>query len=108
DAMHRSRTGLCVAKKAPRPRRGGSRIDLVTGLPVEDPAKRTHEGVDVLDICPGPPGGKDQQPAAFSPTTGVFYVGIKTICVHNEGLRVNSCRGSPLLGAGVKMKPGPP
>jgi len=106
--MDRKTGKVLVAEKYAPATNWASRIDLVTGLPVEDPAKRTHEGVDVLDICPGPPGGKDQQPAAFSPTTGLFYVGIQNICMDHEGLKVNYFQGSPFVGASVKMKPGPP
>src|SRR6185295_3056926 len=49
-------------------------VDLSSGLPIENSEKRTHEGVNVLDICPAAPGGKDEQPAAFSPKTRLFYV----------------------------------
>ena len=42
-------------------------IDLKTGRPIEDPAKRTREGEDTKDICPCAMGGKDQQPSSFSP-----------------------------------------
>jgi lanthanide-dependent methanol dehydrogenase len=60
-------------------------IDLTTGLPVEDPTKRTHEGVNVLQICPAASGGKDEQPAAFSPRTNLFYVPTNNICMDNQG-----------------------
>jgi alcohol dehydrogenase (cytochrome c) len=84
-----------------------SRIDLATGLPVEDPAKRTHEGVNVLDICPAAPGGKDHQPAAFSPQTGLFYVPTNNLCMDYEGLKALYFQGSPFVGAMVIMKAGP-
>ena len=84
-----------------------SSIDLVTGLPNEDPAKRTHEGVNVLDICPAAPGGKDHQPAAFSPATKLFYVPTNNLCMDYEGLKALYFQGSPFVGAMVIMKAGP-
>jgi PQQ-dependent dehydrogenase (methanol/ethanol family) len=85
-----------------------SEIDTaVSGLPAEDPAKRTHEGVVVADICPAAPGGKDQQPSAFSPVTKLFYVPTNNICMDYEGLKVNFFEGAPFLGASVIMHPGP-
>jgi glucose dehydrogenase len=83
------------------------RIDLATGLPVENPAKRTHEGVNVLDICPAAPGGKDQQPAAFSPKTNLFYVPTNNVCMDHEGLKALFFQGAPFVGAMVRMKAGP-
>ncbi len=82
-------------------------IDLATGKPKEDPSKRTHEGVVVKDICPAAPGGKDQQPSAFSPMTQLFYVPTNNLCMDYEGLKVNFIEGTPFLGASVIMKPGP-
>jgi PQQ-dependent dehydrogenase (methanol/ethanol family) len=85
-----------------------SGIDTVTtGLPAEDPTKRTHEGVIVQDICPAAPGGKDQQPSAFSPVTKLFYVPTNNICMDYEGLKANFFQGAPFVGASVIMKPGP-
>jgi PQQ-dependent dehydrogenase (methanol/ethanol family) len=84
-----------------------SGIDLATGKPIEDPAKRTHEGLVVTDICPAAPGGKDQQPAAFSPKTKLFYVPTNNLCMDFEGLKVNFIEGTPFVGASVRMKPGP-
>jgi PQQ-dependent dehydrogenase (methanol/ethanol family) len=83
------------------------RIDLATGRPVENPAKRTHEGVNVLDICPAAPGGKDQQPAAFSPRTALFYVPTNNVCMDHEGLKALFFQGAPFVGAMVTMKAGP-
>jgi lanthanide-dependent methanol dehydrogenase len=83
------------------------KIDLVTGKPVENAAKRTHEGVNVLDICPAAPGGKDQQPAAFSPRTSLFYVPTNNLCMDYEALKVNFIEGAPFVGSSVTMKAGP-
>src|SRR6476469_1942436 len=45
-------------------------IDLKTGRPQVVPGKMTGGGKLVKEICPSLEGGKNQQPAAFSPATG--------------------------------------
>jgi PQQ-dependent dehydrogenase (methanol/ethanol family) len=82
-------------------------IDLKTGRPVEDPTKRTKQGADTKNICPGSMGGKDQQPSSFSPRTGLFYFGTNNICMNYEGAEVKYIAGAPYVGANVLMFPGP-
>jgi PQQ-dependent dehydrogenase (methanol/ethanol family) len=82
-------------------------IDLKTGRPVEDPTKRTKQGVDTKNICPAAMGGKNQQPSAFSPRTGLFYLGTNNICMNYEGVDVKYIAGAPYVGANVLMFPGP-
>lgn len=84
-----------------------SGIDLQTGLPIENPGKRPREGVNVMDICPAAPGGKDQQPAAFSPNTNLFYVPANNLCMNYEALKARYIQGTPFVGASVKMEAGP-
>ena len=81
-------------------------IDLKTGRPVEDPAKRTKQGEDTKDICPCAMGGKDQQPSAYSPQTGFFYVPTNNMCMNYEGVEVKYQSGAPYVGANVLMFPG--
>jgi lanthanide-dependent methanol dehydrogenase len=80
---------------------------MKTGRPVEDPSKRTKQGADTKDICPGAMGGKDQQPSAFSPKTQLFYTGTNNICMNYEGVEVKYTAGAPYVGANVLMFPGP-
>jgi PQQ-dependent dehydrogenase (methanol/ethanol family) len=80
-------------------------IDLVTGLPVMNPDKQTKEGVNVPDICPAAPGGKDQQPAAFSPRTELFYVPTNQFCMDYHALKATYMAGAPFMGAGVQLHP---
>ena len=82
-------------------------IDKKTGRPVEDMSKRTKQGVVTKDICPNAMGGKDQQPAAFSPKTGLFYVPTNNMCMDYEATEVKYTAGAPYVGANVLMKPGP-
>lgn len=82
-------------------------VNLETGLPIENPAKRTKQGVNVTDICPAAMGAKDQQPAAYSPKTGWLYVPTNHLCMEYEGVQVNYMAGVPYVGAIVNMSPGP-
>ncbi|HXG22029.1 MAG TPA: methanol/ethanol family PQQ-dependent dehydrogenase [Methylomirabilota bacterium] len=82
-------------------------IDLQTGLPIENPDKRTKQGVNTKDICPAAMGAKDQQPVSYSPRTKLFYVPTNHLCMEYEGAEVNYIAGVPYVGAVVKMSPGP-
>src|SRR5262249_61593241 len=80
--------------------------DKAAGRAVEDPDKRTKQGGDTKDICPCAMGGKDQQPAAFSPKTGLFYVPTNNMCMNYEGVEAKYTAGAPYVGANVLMFPG--
>lgn len=80
-----------------------SKIDLATGRPVVNPDKMTKEGVNVKDICPGSQGGKDQQPAAYDPGTGMFIVPTNNICEDYQAFSAKYKAGFPYVGAIVRM-----
>ena len=81
-------------------------IDIAaTGAPIINPAKQTKEGVTVPDICPAVPGGKDEQPAAFSPRTELFYVPTNQFCMDYHALKALYIAGTPFVGAGVLVTP---
>ena len=82
-------------------------VDLQTGRPVEDSAYRTRQGFITRGICPSATGAKDQQPAAFSPVTGLFYIPTTNDCMDYEGVEANYIAGTPYVGASVRMYPGP-
>ena len=82
-------------------------INLETGLPVENPDKRTKQGTNIEGICPGSMGTKDQQPVSYSPRTKLFYVPTNHLCMNYEGMKVRYIAGVPYVGAIVKMFPGP-
>lgn len=58
-------------------------------------------------ICPAALGTKDQQPAAFSPKTGVFYVPTNHVCMDYEPFKVSYTAGQPYVGATLSMYPAP-
>lgn len=82
-------------------------IDYATGLPVRDPRYGTTSKKNTEGICPAAIGFKDQQPVAYSPITGLFYVPANHICMDYEGVEVKYTRGQPYVGAIVRMFPGP-
>jgi alcohol dehydrogenase (cytochrome c) len=66
-----------------------------------------HNGEDVNSkgICPAALGSKDEQPAAFSPKTGLFYVPTNHVCMDYEPFRVSYTPGQPYVGATLSMYP---
>ena len=63
--------------------------------------------VNTKGICPAALGTKDQQPAAFSPRTGLFYVPTNHVCMDYEPFRVSYTAGQPYVGATLSMFPAP-
>jgi len=59
------------------------------------------------DICPASAGGKDWQPSAYSPQTGLLYVPHNNLCMDFQGVQANYIAGTPYLGSNVKMYAGP-
>ena len=83
------------------------RVDLRSGRPEVDSTKLT--GVsrgEVKDICPTLEGGKNQQPAAFSPLTRLFYVPTNNMCMDYTTANVSYIAGTPYIGASIPYKPG--
>ena len=83
------------------------RVDLKTGRPVLDSTKETHQGVNTKNICPSSTGARDQQPAGYSPRTGLFYSPSTNLCMDYAGIEANYIAGTPYLGADVQMYAGP-
>lgn len=65
------------------------------------------EDTNVTGICPAALGTKDQQPAAYSPKTGLFYVPTNHVCMDYEPYRISYTAGQPYVGATVSMYPAP-
>jgi lanthanide-dependent methanol dehydrogenase len=82
-------------------------VDLATGRPRLVPEKMTGKGKKTTDICPSLEGGKNQQPAAFSPQTGLFYVPTNNLCMDFEVRDVVYIAGTPFIGAMAPEKAGP-
>jgi alcohol dehydrogenase (cytochrome c) len=63
------------------------------------------ENVNTTGICPAALGTKDQQPASFSPRTGLFYVPTNHVCMDYEPFKVSYTAGQPYVGATLAMYP---
>ena len=74
-----------------------------------DEYSTAHQGADVntQGICPAALGSKDQQPAAYSPKTGHFYVPTNHVCMDYEPFEVSYTAGQPYVGATLSMYPAP-
>ncbi len=59
------------------------------------------------NICPAALGSKDEQPASYSPDTGLFYVPTNHVCMDYEPFRVAYTAGQPYVGATLSMFPAP-
>lgn len=81
-------------------------VDLKTGR-LKTVASKSTGSKTTRDICPAAPGGKDWQPSAFSPRTGLIYVPHNNLCMEFQGLQANYIAGTPFVGANVRMYAGP-
>ena len=68
-----------------------------------------HGGEDenTTGVCPAALGTKDEQPAAYSPDTQLFYVPTNHVCMDYEPFRVSYTAGQPYVGATLSMYPPP-
>jgi PQQ-dependent dehydrogenase (methanol/ethanol family) len=84
-----------------------SGVDLKTGKLRYNADKAPLVGKVVRDMCPASPGGKDWNPSAFSPKTGLLYLPHNNLCMDLEEVQANYIEGTPYVGAEVRMKAGP-
>jgi lanthanide-dependent methanol dehydrogenase len=82
-------------------------VDLKTGVPTKDPKYSTHEDYNAKGVCPAALGVKDQQPAAYSPKTSLFYVPLNHVCMTYEPIESKYVAGQPWVGASLTMFAGP-
>src|ERR1700726_5030817 len=76
---------------------------------VVDAYSTQHNGEDTNSkgICPAALGTKDEQPAAYSPDTQLFYVPTNHVCMDYEPFKVSYTAGQPYVGATLSMYPPP-
>ncbi len=106
--LDRNTGELLVAEKFDPAVNWATHVDMKTGRPkVVDKYSTEHGGPDVntTNICPAALGSKDQQPAAFSPKTGLFYVPTNHVCMDYEPFKVSYTAGQPYVGATLSMYP---
>jgi PQQ-dependent dehydrogenase (methanol/ethanol family) len=69
--------------------------------------QQNGEDSNTTGVCPAALGTKDQQPATYSPKTGLFYVPTNHVCMDYEPYKVSYTAGQPYVGATVSMYPAP-
>lgn len=106
--MDRVTGELLVAEKYDPVVNWATHVDMKTGRPQvvsKYSTEQNGEDVNSKGICPAALGTKDQQPAAFSPKTGLFYVPTNHVCMDYEPFRVTYTPGQPYVGATLSMYP---
>jgi PQQ-dependent dehydrogenase (methanol/ethanol family) len=106
--LDRTTGELLVAEKYDPKVNWATHVDMKTGRPQVVPQYSTeHNGADHNSegICPAALGSKDEQPAAFSPKTGLFYVPTNHVCMDYEPFKVSYTAGQPYVGATLSMYP---
>ncbi|HET6718956.1 MAG TPA: PQQ-dependent dehydrogenase, methanol/ethanol family, partial [Rhodocyclaceae bacterium] len=82
--LDRTTGALLVAEKFDPAVNWATHVDMKSGRPqVVAKYSTQHNGPDVntKGVCPAALGSKDQQPAAFNPKTGLFYVPTNHVCM---------------------------
>ncbi|MDZ5645916.1 MULTISPECIES: lanthanide-dependent methanol dehydrogenase XoxF5 [unclassified Nitrospirillum] len=106
--MNRETGELLVAEKYDPAVNWATHVDMKTGRPeVVAQYSTDHNGEDhnTKGVCPAALGSKDQQPAAYSPETGLFYVPTNHVCMDYEPFKVSYTAGQPYVGATLSMFP---
>jgi alcohol dehydrogenase (cytochrome c) len=108
--LNRENGQLLVAEKFDPKVNWATHVDLKTGRPEvvkEFSTQAGGEDKNSKNICPAALGTKDQQPAAYSPKTKVFYVPTNHVCMDYEPFKVSYTAGQPYVGATLSMYPPP-
>jgi len=113
--LDRTNGELLVAQKYDPKVNWTSGVDMDKSSPtygrprVLDSASTDKAGEDhnVKGICPAALGSKDEQPAAYSPETQLFYVPTNHVCMDYEPFKVSYTAGQPYVGATLSMYPPP-
>jgi len=106
--LNRETGALLVAEKFDPKVNWASKVDMQTGRPqvvAQYAPGAQGEDHNYQDVCPAALGSKDQQPAAFSPKTGLFYVPTNHVCMDYEPFKVSYTAGQPYVGATLSMYP---
>ncbi len=108
--LDRATGELLVAEKYDPAVNWATHVDMASGRPQVVSRYSTDqngEDFNTTGVCPAALGSKDQQPAAFSPSTGLFYVPTNHVCMDYEPFRVSYTAGQPYIGATLSMFPAP-
>ena len=98
---------LVVANKVHKFVNWATDVDLKTGVPNKLASASTHQDYNAKGVCPAALGTKDQQPAAYSPRTGLMYIPLNHVCMTYEPVESKYVAGQPWVGATLTMFAGP-
>ncbi|MGH8479161.1 MAG: methanol/ethanol family PQQ-dependent dehydrogenase [Gammaproteobacteria bacterium] len=108
--MNRETGELLVAEKYDPSVNWATHVDMKTGRPqvvAKYSPQKNGEDVNTQNICPAALGTKDQQPAAYSPRTGLFYIPTNHVCMDYEPVSGGEyTAGQPYVNAVLNMYPG--
>jgi PQQ-dependent dehydrogenase (methanol/ethanol family) len=108
--LDRSTGALLVAEKFDPAVNWATGVDMKTGRPItvaKYSTARNGQDVNTKGVCPAALGSKDEQPAAFNPGNGMFYVPTNHVCMDYEPFKVDYVAGQPYVGATLSMFPAP-
>jgi lanthanide-dependent methanol dehydrogenase len=108
--LDRATGALLVAEKFDPAVNWATGVDMRTGRPqtvARFSTARNGADVNTKGVCPAALGSKDQQPAAFNPNNGMFYVPTNHVCMDYEPFKVDYVAGQPYVGATLSMFPAP-
>ncbi len=108
--LDRTNGALLVAQKYDPKVNWATHVDMKSGRPqVVSRYSTAQNGPDVntKGVCPAALGSKDEQPAAYSPKTKLFYVPTNHVCMDYEPFAVEYTAGQPYVGATLSMYPPP-
>ena len=113
--LDRTNGALLVAEKFDPKVNWATKVDLdknskTYGRPLvvsQYSTEQNGEDHNSKGICPAALGSKDEQPAAYSPETKLFYVPTNHVCMDYEPFRVSYVAGQPYVGATLSMYPPP-
>jgi len=101
-------SGQLLSAMAFAPINWATEVDMQTGRPIEVPDKRPRMQFRAKDICPNLLGGKNWQPMAYNPQTGLVYIPSLNLCMDMEGAEPNYKRGMMYLAAEFDLGKGGP
>jgi PQQ-dependent dehydrogenase (methanol/ethanol family) len=108
--LDRTTGALLVAEKFDPAVNWATGVDMKTGRPItvaKYSTARNGADVNTKGVCPAALGSKDEQPAAFNPGNGMFYVPTNHVCMDYEPFKVDYVAGQPYVGATLSMYPAP-
>lgn len=81
------------------------RVEPATGRPVREATDMVRVNTMVRDVCPSSAGATSANGAVLSPATSHLYIAANRLCMDLEVKPASYMRGTPFLGANLRLKP---